>query len=76
MAWEVHYFDTKKKKRDFLPNFSSREEALRYACTLEADNCLVQFIAGPAGERVMPFELVDWCKKYWSRSAGLEVRGR
>jgi len=65
MAWEVHYFDTRKKKNAVAADLSTKEMALRYACTLEAEKCLVRLIDGP-GERIKAYDVVEWCNKHWS----------
>lgn len=61
--WEVHYFDSEQKKRIVAPDFTSKENALRFACTLEAKKSIVIFIEGPGGERIAAFKVVEWCKK-------------
>jgi hypothetical protein len=45
-------------------SFSSREEALRQACFLMRQNCVVHVLRGPNDEEIDAVAITQWCKKH------------
>jgi hypothetical protein len=61
MAWYVHYWDETNGRNIRSSEISTREDAMRNACSLMRGGYVVSHVAGPHGERVDIKELRKWC---------------
>ena len=52
MTWTTHYFDRRLNKDSVSRAFASKEDALRQACDLTRQNCIVRFVKGPNDEKI------------------------
>ena len=52
MAWFVHYWDEINNRNICSSEISAREDAMRKACSLMREGCVVSHVAGPNGDRV------------------------
>jgi hypothetical protein len=62
MTWIAHYFDPHLNRESVTRSCSSREGALRLACDLIRQKCLVHFVQGPEAEKISPVAIADWCR--------------
>jgi hypothetical protein len=51
MTWTAHYFDPRSNREGVSRAFSPHEDAMRQACFLMRQTCVVHFVEGPNGER-------------------------
>ena len=61
MAWFVHYWDEINSRNIRSSEISTRENAMRKACSLILGGFVVSHVAGWHGERVDIVELRKWC---------------
>jgi hypothetical protein len=69
MTWTAHYFDPRSNREGVSRAFSSQEDAMRQACFLMRQSCLVHFVKGPNGEKIDAVAITAWCKKHPVRRA-------
>jgi hypothetical protein len=62
MTWIAHYFDPRLNREGVSRAFASQEGALRQACALMRQNCIVHYIQGPNDEKIDAVEITRWCK--------------
>jgi hypothetical protein len=63
MNWTTHYFDRRSNRDSVSRAFASKEDALRHACDLMRQNCVVRFVKGPNDETIDAVEITAWCKR-------------
>ena len=64
MSWTAHYFDRRLNRDCVTRTYSTREGALRSACDLSRDSCIVKYVVGPDDERIGPVDIEAWCKTH------------
>src|SRR4029077_6729718 len=62
MNWTTHYFDRRLNRDSVSRAFASKEDALRQACDLMRQNCVVRFVKGPNDEKIDAVAITAWCK--------------
>jgi hypothetical protein len=67
MNWTVHYFDRRLNSEFVSRAFASKEDALRQACDLTQQNCVVRFVKGPNDEKIDAVAITAWCKGHPTR---------
>jgi hypothetical protein len=68
MNWTVHYFDRRLNRDSVSRAFASKEDALRQACDLTRQNCIVRFVEGPDDEKIDAVAITAWCKRRPTRN--------
>ena len=63
MAWFVHYWDEINNRNICSSEISAREDAMRKACSLMREGCVVSHVAGPNGERSI-VDIRAWCSAH------------
>jgi hypothetical protein len=56
-----HYWDEINNRNIRSSEISAREDAMRKACSLMREGCVVSHVAGPNGERVDIVDIRAWC---------------
>jgi hypothetical protein len=64
MSWRAHYIDHRSNGDAVSRPHATKEGALRNACDLAKQNCIVNYIRGPDNERIGPVEIAAWCKAH------------
>ena len=67
MSWTAHYFDRRLNSEGISRACASKEDALRLACYLIHQKCIVRFITGPNDEKIEAIEITSWCKRHPTR---------
>jgi hypothetical protein len=63
MSWTAHYFDRRLNREGVSRACASKEDALRVACDLVRQNCIVRYVEGPNDEKIDAVEITSWCKR-------------
>jgi hypothetical protein len=64
MDWTTHYFDPRLNRDAISRGYATKEGALRNACDLTAQKCIVRYVQGPRSQRLGPVEIAAWCKAH------------
>jgi hypothetical protein len=64
MIWTVHYLERRSNSNATSRAFASKEEALRHACDLSYQKCVVYYVKGPNEERIDAVAITAWCKRH------------
>jgi hypothetical protein len=64
MSWTAHYVDRRLNGDAISRAHATKEGALRNACDLTKQNCIVKYLQGPDNERIGPVEIAAWCKAH------------
>jgi|GraSoiStandDraft_40_1057318.scaffolds.fasta_scaffold67270_3 hypothetical protein len=64
MTWTAHYLDRRLNSDAISRSVTSKEGALRQACYLIRQNCVVHFIKGPNDEKLDAVTIIRWCKSH------------
>jgi hypothetical protein len=64
MIWTVHYLERRSNSNATSRAFASKEEALRHACDLSHQKCVVYYVKGPNEERIDAVAITAWCKRH------------
>jgi hypothetical protein len=64
MSWTAHYFDRRLNDDAISRAFASKEGALRQACYLMRQNCIVHSVKGPNDEKIDAVAVTAWCKSH------------
>jgi hypothetical protein len=64
MSWTAHYVDRRMNGDAISRAHATKEGALRNACDLTKQNCIVKYLQGPDNERIGPVEITAWCKAH------------
>jgi hypothetical protein len=67
MSWTAHYFDRRLNREGVSRACASKEDALRLACDLVRQNCIVRYVEGPNSEKIDAVEIASWCKRHPTR---------
>jgi hypothetical protein len=67
MSWTAHYFDRRLNREGVSRACASKEDALRLACDLVRQNCIVRYVEGPNDEKIDAVEITPWCKRHPTR---------
>ncbi len=71
MSWTAHYVD--RQKSDVVSRaHATKEGALRNACDLAQQNCIVKYVQGPNNERIGHAEIAVWCKTHKNAARPIE----
>jgi hypothetical protein len=62
MSWVTHYFDRRLNTNAISRAHATKEGALRNACDLTLQKCIVKYVQGPDNHRIGPVEIQAWCK--------------
>jgi hypothetical protein len=66
MAWFVHYWDEINDRNIRSSEISSREDAMRKACSLIREGHVVSRVAGPNRELIDIVDIRAWCSAHAS----------
>ena len=64
MTWTAHYFDPRSNREGVSRAFSSQQDAMRQACFVMRQTCVVHFVEGPNGEKIDAVAITARCKKH------------
>ena len=64
MTWTTHYFDRRLNTNAISRAHATKEGALRNACDLTVQKCIVKYVQGPDNHRIGPVEIQAWCKAH------------
>jgi hypothetical protein len=64
MNWTTHYYDRRLNRDAVSRAYAAKEGALRNACDLTLEKCIVRYVQGPDNYRIDPVEIQAWCKAH------------
>jgi hypothetical protein len=64
MSWTTHYYDPRLNRDAVSRAHATEEGALRNACDLMLQKCIVKYVQGPDNHRIGPVEIQAWCKAH------------
>jgi hypothetical protein len=64
MTWTTHYFDRRLNADIISRAHTTKEGALRNACDLTLQKCIVKYVQGPDHHRIGAVEIQAWCKAH------------
>jgi hypothetical protein len=64
MSWTTHYFDRRLNADAISRAHATEEGALRNACDLMLQKCIVKYVQGADNHRIGPVEIQAWCKAH------------
>ena len=64
MNWTTHYFDRRLNTDAVSRVHATKEAALRTACDLMQQECIVKYVQGIDNHRIGPVGIQAWCKAH------------
>jgi hypothetical protein len=64
MSWTTHYFDRRLNVDAISRAHATKEGALRNACDLTLQKCVLKYVQRLDNQRIGPVEIQAWCKAH------------
>lgn len=64
VSWTAHYIDPRLNREVISRAHATKEGALRNACDLAQQKCILKYVLGPESQRIGPVEIHAWCKAH------------